>query len=321
MKSISLILIFLPCVLSVSGQSNSPTKRYFYGTVLEVNGAAVIAAESKNSIRVVKDMLLYGKQSIECQNKKSDCVIKVNKCDLRTGSIVVGPGSRRLIPSVDCKPPTEEFRNLRTGGRNDVRSKGGAFYSPSDLGLFRPHSFAIRWKPYSPGIILNLSIQDETGITRWKDADVDGRKGSYISNSLQLALKKEQHEERLNLILTVEIHQKFLPRRYEEIRFTLISEEAQKALENELAMWDGESGVMRNLGRAAIFSTRNLFVDSAKEFEKALRLSWSDVELVRATISAESYATDDNRVIELCQRLRKLDPQQDHCSCTNRCIK
>lgn len=320
MKLTKPIAALLLCLLtSVSGQQGDERGgRFFYGTVREVSGAAFLVTENSAPTRLAKGARLYGGQTIRCRNRQDRCAIKVEVCDVYLRDVFVGDGRERRLPSVVCKPSTEELKKFRTAGRNDPSGRGSFILSPYAAGAFRPETFIIRWNPSTRRGKLSLSIRDESGVSLWAE-EVDQENGSHTSERLCTTLETAQATGRLNLSLTAQTRSKASPSRYDEVRFRLISVISEERLSRELASWEEESGVMRHLGRAGSFSVHGLYADSAEELEKALRLSPMDVDLLRMTISSESYALNRRRVTALCRRLRLVAPRQEHCSCVNRC--
>lgn len=320
MKLTRLTATLLLCFLtSVGAQQNDERDgEFFYGTVREVSGAAFLDAEHTAAARLAKGRRLYGRQTIRCRNRQGRCVIKVEVCDVYLRDVFVVAGKGRRIPSIVCKPSTEELKKFRAAGRNARPGRGDFVFFPFAAGVFRPEMFVIRWNSSARRGKLSLSIEDESGISLWAE-QVDEAKGFHDSERLRVALKTAQAGGRLNLRITAQARPQVPPGGYDEIRFGLISETLEDQLNRELVLWETESGVMRHLGRAGSFSAHGLYADSAKELEKALRLSPTEVDLIRMTISAESYALNRRRVAELCRRLRQGATRQEHCSCVNRC--
>ena len=319
MRIIAFIIVsFLGGFMSVYGQQAKATQEKYYGTVLEVNGTASVNIEPQKLNYLKAGVRLYGKQVISCLNKKGDCNIKVNVCDVRPGRIVIREGATRRIPATDCRPVTEELLNFRAGGRNERQDRGESWFSPSDIGVFQPQTLVIRWVPYAPGTRLSFSLHDEDGVKIWMARNIDGAKGLFSPRSLHDALQVAQEKEHLSLALSLKIVRAGSDPRLDEIRFNLISSQTHRKLQDELVPWRS-TDVMYHPARAAIFARYQLFTDSAAELEQVLDISPTDPDLLRMTISAESYALNRARVVALCRRLKRVVPNQEHCSCLNRC--
>lgn len=324
MKLTKATTALLLCLFTPAGarQSDEQGGRFFYGTVRSVSGASTLGAEGAKSSaagRVAKGMRLHGGQWITCHNRQGRCTVTVDVCDVYPRDVVIKSGAARRIPSVVCKPLAEELKKFRTAGRNDRPDRGNYLLPLSDIGVYRPETFVIRWRASARRGKLSLSIQDERGVSVWSE-QVDEAKGTHSSAGMRAALERAQAEGRLNLSVTAQTASKTLGGgRYDEFQFRLIPADAEMKLSGELASWDEESGVMHHLGRAGSLSAYKLYTEAADEFERALRLSPTDIDLTRMTISAQSYALNRRRVVELCRRLRRLTPGDRHCSCTNRC--
>jgi hypothetical protein len=93
-------------------------------------------------------------------------------------------------------------------------------------------------------------------------------------------------------------------------RVSLMTPEDEKELEAGLMWWDQQSsGIVRSVGRAAIYSTRNLHHAAAVELDRALALpdAADSVHLLREAIMEADLAGKVTDRESLMERLRELE--------------
>jgi hypothetical protein len=310
-------LLFVYAVPVVVAYQNDIGVRRFYATTVHVKGKVEMQSAPLKKISVVKDTKLYAEQIIQCRNRKGDCVVKINRCNVIQDEIRIRPGRNHTFPAVSCDGIVDVLYRFRAGGRNDRR---GALeiLSPTNFGAFLPESIEFRWTPISAAKSLVLSIEDPQGIELWSE-NVKSTMFAFSSDSARRAVVEARDRGQLNLTFVIKPGNGAVTEQRHEVTFALLPQDEARLLERELIEWEREGAPMLNVARGAIFLRHELYAQAAAEFEQALPLLKQNLTLLRLTISAQSYNQNWSRVSELCTELSRLNDLQPHCSCSNRC--
>lgn len=209
-----------------------------------------------------------------------------------------------------ARPPaqTENERRHQEAAQEYGRSGGrpmgvlSPFFSPSPEGAVRPSTLVLRWVPSRELSSFSVTIQDPTHKRLWGGKIANGVSGYLDSNELKqiLARYRDEHEKGL-LILEVEDKNRI----GSQSRFSLLSVQDEKSLEQELGEWDQENdALMRHLGRAHAFFVRDMFTEVAEEFELALSETPDSRDVLLRTIQAHRDTGNTAREENLKHRLR-----------------
>jgi hypothetical protein len=88
------------------------------------------------------------------------------------------------------------------------------------------------------------------------------------------------------------------------VTFFLLSKQIEQELQNELTLWDKlEDPILKAIGRAYEYSRRGLFVESAEEYETALKSAPDSLDLIRSAIEANRQIGNYVRVEQLNKKL------------------
>jgi hypothetical protein len=276
-------------------------------TVVKVSGRALVRQRpDMPPQRLHEGDRLFAGQEISCAQGCNELVISV--CNLR----VPVYRSKRIL-SIGCGVP----EGTRSGPN---RAAIGAVAYPMAAQVVQPERFYVQWKPHATSI--RLTLRKYLGKVYWGPQSVDGNRGVYESNSLKALLKRVQKEDSIHLELIFE-DGRGAP---EDIRFDLISIDDQVRLNKQLEALESESNrVLKAIGRGTAFSNYEMYVEGAKEFEKALAMpeprtlaSTNLAVLTRLAILADYKAYRDQRVKELCKS-SKVATASVPCACLNSC--
>lgn len=175
------------------------------------------------------------------------------------------------------------------------------FFSPAPDGAVRASTLVLRWVPSRELGWFSVTILDLNHQRLWGKKIANGAAGRLDCVELKqiLAKYRDEHDKR-SLILEVEDKNRI----GSQSRFSLLSVQKEKALDQELADWDQEADVfMRHLGRAQTFFARDMFTEVAEEFEAALSETPYSQDLLARTIQAHRDTGNTAREESLKRRL------------------
>ena len=89
----------------------------------------------------------------------------------------------------------------------------------------------------------------------------------------------------------------------ETVRFSLLGQTAEQGLQKQLAEWEGQSGLIRPLGRAYVFHSFSLLNEAADAYEAALAEDSDSTQLLIAAIAAQRQIGNTEREQILRRRL------------------
>ena len=202
----------------------------------------------------------------------------------------------RQIFAINCKPSDGK----RGGGRGEV----GMLRFPIDSEVVRPKTFSIEWDRMATSSNVELSLRVIGGERIWGPYEVDGRKGSFTSDSLRGALERARLAGTLKLVLSATEGTK----KTEKIELDVISAEQEADLEWKLDQFESEPDkIVKAMGRGTVFGQFDLITSEVAEFEKAL--SFATISKVgkgtlygikKLAIFANLKANNTERVRQLC---------------------
>lgn len=274
-------------LLKRNGKSQKLTSQNAKGTRLYVGEKLRCALGAKLKVR-----LCSVAQEVEISNRKW-YVIRVP-----SAMPAISEGTRRRTeallkyfgPITGGRPRGPEdfilFPNKRSNDKRYSETKG--------LNTVRPDTVVFRWLPVNERLTLLLYLaRSEKPI--WSQDNIDGAIGSFSSNEIKDILNKLRGDK-TNARIQLRIR---TPRAEDSAEFEVLSLEGEKSLAQELAEWDKETDMFRHLGRAYAFSRRQLFLEAAAEYETALSTSPQNMDLLKATVSAQDRAGNLTRLKQL----------------------
>lgn len=230
------------------------------------------------------------------------------------GRLKVWLGRRlRQIPCAEwftIPPPassqSEMFKRLIDdyGRVGDVdRGEPSKVFAPSDHSTVMPKSFVVRWVPGTAPCPLSLTIKTVGNHLLWRQDGVEGSTEALQSATVRRRLARYRRLAGLGpLTLTLDV-----PCRGEteaQITFSLLSVGNERLLEQELAFWDREPGLLvRHLGRASAFNRYRMYPQVADEYEAALRAAPDSRDLLTRAVRVHRRTGNFNRAEELAKRL------------------
>ncbi len=189
-----------------------------------------------------------------------------------------------------------------------TRGASGRILFPVAGSVVWPEDFVIRWRPQThPGDIALSIYAPGSSQPLWQDREVDGTAGKLESADLKRALTSYRSISPQNAILTLEWRSATSGF---NVPFSLLTLDQEKALEKELDIWNQtQNPLLRAVGRAYSFASRNLLWDEAQNYEEALKIAPASCDLLNETEAAEEQVKNWERVRESERSL-----EAGHCS-------
>ncbi len=180
----------------------------------------------------------------------------------------------------------------------------GPLFSPGDGSSVRPETAAIRWQPIAREISLRLT--NEGGKVLWRRDSVSGGDGKIIDPAFNKALLDfRESVSQGKLTLTIGSSKREDGKGEGKVEFSLISEQAELSLRQELKVWsvEPEKSLLRFVGRAAAFGRRFMWNEEADELEAAVAQFPKSVTLLRADRAAQLRTGNTARAEALQRQL------------------
>lgn len=189
-----------------------------------------------------------------------------------------------------------------------LRGSPGGVYSPPAGGYgsaVLPDLFVIRWIPRKGVQDLWLRIRDQSGTQLWPQDNEQGIKvpsaaGELISEEARQALRKYCQSEGRGPLTLVVVDSKG---NEGDAEFSIVSEQDEEALKNDLDVCRDQPGVMMYICRAYYFRQLKLYAETADEYEAALKLAPESVDLQLHAIAAHRCTGNYAREQELVRHL------------------
>jgi hypothetical protein len=189
-----------------------------------------------------------------------------------------------------------------------LRGSPGGLFSPPTGGYgsaVLPDGFVIRWIPRKGLQELWLRIRDESGTQLWPQNNEHGIKvpsaaGELISKEAEQALGKYRQAGGRGPLTLVVVDSKG---NEGEAEFSVVSEQDEEALKNDLNVCNGQPGVMMYICRAYYFRQLKLYAEAADEYEAALKLAPESVDLQLHAIAAHRFTGNYAREQDLVRHL------------------
>jgi hypothetical protein len=294
----AVVMLVLPAIATAQQQGSAGLVEKVLGTAFLRHdaGAKQIKLDAKSDV----GRRLFPGEAVRC--------VRGGTLRLQLGGKVkeiIGPSSWFTIPSSGSSESDAVQRALdeygRLGGRERGDRRPPLLFSPSDQSVALPKDFVIRWIPPKEKCAASLRIEETGGKAVWEQQNVDGAKGSLDSSSAKEALARYRGEAGLGPLFL-----KFADDcgDKDDLTFTLLSDEDERSLKQQLGQWDKEPGsLMPHLGRAWVFVHYGMFPEAAEEYEGALAIAPLSRELLIRTILAHRRTSNSAREQELTKRL------------------
>lgn len=246
--------------------------------------------------------------------------LKIQLCDNQEEFFIPAGKWYTVSDTIICSPPANSSKRLALenkysiGARHPIdRHRGEHSFilfpieSKEVMDIIRPETAMFRWSSSwasSKPVKVNLSVSVIGAENEhWEKNDVSGEAGSFTSDDLKKFLKdaREKHPDariQLKIKTTLSTENTAI--------FQLLSEEKDKALQQELANLKEENEFLLHLFRAKIYYQYDLFIESADEYEEALKLSPDSIGLLNDTAVVEELAGNSTRSKELQNHINKL---------------
>jgi len=288
------LLMLLLIVISGSGTTLAQTKTP--SAIVDSVVGKGLKKDTKDSTKIdqlkAQDELFAG-QWVSCATGCKQLIISF--CKVPT-AVRANPKWKQIL-AINCPTP----KGIRGGGRSEV----GILRSPVDSEVIRPATFSLKWDRSAISSKMEVSLRVMNGERIWGPYEVEGRKGSFTSDSLRTALAGAQAAGQLKL----ELSATHGAQETEKIELDVISADEEADLEQKLEQFELEPNkIVKAIGRASVFGQFDLIASEVKEFERALAIATiakvgkrtlSGVK--KLTIIANWKANNTERVKELCR--------------------
>jgi hypothetical protein len=153
--------------------------------------------------------------------------------------------------------------------------------------------------PVDHGGRLVVSMRNKTDEEIWR-GEISNRSGILESVGAREAISRYQQSGGGFLAVLIKQDDK-----RQQIKYFVLSSDAERQLESALAAWDGEpSSLVRHIGRASVLSDSMLFEAAGREYEAALSEAPESKNVLQAAIKEYERSGDQNRANSLKARLR-----------------
>jgi hypothetical protein len=288
-----LFLFVLTPFNSFCAESPAGTIEGFSGNVFwkKTKDAAQTSLDAKKTF-------LFAEERLKCDEGATLTIQLYGKTDT-----IKCPSGWFPIPSMPQMPALTKQAledSWRIGGR-EMGEEAGVF-SPADLSKIRVSNFEIRWVSGVAMRSFILVSLEKKATEIWKETVPNDAKGRFVSPGLTEALLKYRRESPDGtLVLKWEDNSN----QTGTVRFSLLSDEEEKQLQENLAYWDREpDGIMKYLGRASVFLRLRMFPQAADEYEAALKRAPKSHDLIRRTADAHRRTGNFVRHEELLKQIQ-----------------
>jgi hypothetical protein len=165
-----------------------------------------------------------------------------------------------------------------------TRGDSGPFCGPANKSWIVASQLEIRWLPAAVGSVLSVGVFGDDGILWYRDG-VQGTPGELIADEVRSKLQTYRDKGGPNPVTLMIEDSKG---QKSSIQFSLLSKVEEDALTKDLDKCATvKDDIMLALCRVAAFRDRRMYVEVAREYDKALQLAPESEELIART--AEAY--------------------------------
>jgi hypothetical protein len=188
-----------------------------------------------------------------------------------------------------------------------ISAKSQHVLFPVQNEALRPADFLIRWKPLSGSekISFALSLPSTTS-PLWSSPQLDGAVG--LSQALDArkvleAIRKKSPSVSAQIQLQPSVNNQ----PGDPVNFSILSLDDDAALDSEIRQWDlMDSALLQYIGRGYSYSSRNLFFDAAREYDRAVAQLGDICRLLFLARDANSRIGRSDRVDLLDQKISHI---------------
>jgi hypothetical protein len=170
-----------------------------------------------------------------------------------------------------------------------------------------PSDFLIRWKPLSSGekISFTLSLPNSPA-PLWSSPSLDGNTGVFQAVDARESLETIRKQSP-SIAAQLQLQPSIQNQPEDPVNFTLLSSDDEAALNSEIKQWDlMDSQLLQYLGRGYSYSTRNLFFDAAREYDRAVAQLGDSCRLLLLARDANVRIGRSDRVDLLTQKISRI---------------
>jgi hypothetical protein len=202
------------------------------------------------------------------------------------------------------------FQSIPAGSRG----KSQRILFPVEDQALLPSDFLIRWKPLSEGEKISFVIFPYSSSSPlWSSPELDGDTGVFPALTARPAL--EAIREQSPCVPTrFQLQPSIRNQPEDAVDFTLLCPSDEASLHSEIRSWDQmNSRLLQYLGRGYSYSSRNLFFDAAREYDRAVAELGDSCRLLILARNTNAHIGLSDRVDLLNQKISRIP---DSCSPT-----
>jgi hypothetical protein len=187
----------------------------------------------------------------------------------------------------------------------DAKNKHILF--PVEGQALRPGDFLIRWRPLSGSekISFTLSLSDSSS-PLWSSPQLDGAVGLFQSLEARKVLEAIRKKSP-SVSAQIQLQPSVNNQAEDPVDFTIVSSSDDAALDSEIRQWDlMDSGLLQYIGRGYSYSSRNLFFDAAREYDRGVAQLGDSCRLLFLARDANLRIGRTDRVDLLDQRISHI---------------
>jgi hypothetical protein len=221
-------------------------------------------------------------------------------------------GPYTIPPTPENEPKRQPLRQLIAnaiafhGIPAPTRAQSKRILFPVENEALRPADFLIRWKPLSGSekISFTLSIPNSSS-PLWSSPQLDGATG--ISQPLNARkILEDVRKKSPSVSAQIQLQPTVNNQPEDPADFSILSFNDDTLLDSEIREWDlMDSALLQYLGRGYSYSSRNLFFDAAREYDRGIAQLGDSCRLL-------SLARDANSRIGRSDRVDLLDQKISH---------
>lgn len=189
------------------------------------------------------------------------------------------------------------------GSAAGTRAAVGRVFFPAPDSVVWPEHFVVRWRRFDSPVRISISLHvGDPPQPLWSAGAVDGQAGQLDSAEAREALMKCRAAKSGD---RMELHWQG-PGSSDDIPFTLLSEDDEQNLAQELETWAQLTDpVLARVGRAYSFQSRKLYWEAAQEYQQAIKHAPKSCQLLRDARNAADDASDLDLLSEVDEAIEK----------------
>jgi hypothetical protein len=178
---------------------------------------------------------------------------------------------------------------------------------PVENEALRPSDFLIRWKPLSGSEKISFALSlPSSSSPLWSSPRLDGASGVFQALDARKVLET-LHKRSPSLSAQIQLQPSVANQPEDPVGFSLLSTEDEAALDSEIRQWDlMDSALLQYIGRGYSYSSRNLFFDAAREYDRGVAQLGDSCRLLLLARDANSRIGRSDRVDLLDQKISRI---------------